>query len=243
MRHSFKIVNGDTDSIMICKQDGSIFPEEEQSSLLKEINGLLPPFIKFKNDGIFTRVICLKTKNYITVDSKGKIKIRGSALKSATLEPILKQFLKEMLNALIEDKKHILIDIYEKYANMIDDIKDIVPWAKKQSLSKVTFDGTRKNETNVLDAIKGKEYGPGDKVYLITSAKMEPTGEVYKVGKKKGQPKLKKVKYLTLLEDYKGDYDKNTYYEKLWKCIKRFETVLPIKEMFKQRNEEINNET
>lgn len=233
--HNFKIVGGDTDSIMFCKPDESPFTEDEQISLLMEINSLLPDKIRFKNDGTFPNVLYLLIKNYAMIDSKGKKKIKGSALKSATLEPILKQFLNEIIDLLLFNKVDEVVDIYEKYANMIDNIQDIRPWAKKQSLSSTTFDSDRTNETNVIDAIRGKEYGVGDKIYLITSAKMMPTGELYKVGKTKGQPKMKKVKYLTLLEDYNGDYDKQTYFDKLYKCVLRFETVIPVKDMFKKR--------
>ena len=232
--HNFKIVGGDTDSIMFCKPDMNPFTKEEQDNLIKEINDLLPKMINFKNDGIFPRVVYLKAKNYVMVDSKGKRKIKGSALKSATLEPIYKQFLNEMVDLLIDDKQDLLIPTYTKYGQMIENITDITPWCKKQTLSKTTYDSPRKNESNVIDAIKGKEYVPGDKIYLITTVKMEPSGEFYKVGPNKGQPKMKKVKTLVLKEDFTGDYDKDTYYDKLYKCVQRFETILPIKEMFKK---------
>lgn len=237
--YNFKIVNGDTDSILICKQDMSVFPLEEQEKLIIEINEELPEFINFKNDGIFPKVLCLKTKNYVMINSKGIKKIKGSALKSATLEPALKVFLNEMIDILLytdylDERNKLLLDIYNKYVNIIKDIKDIKPWAKKQTLSKVTFDGERKNETDVINAIKGKEYGPGDKVYLISKASQVETGEIYKVGKNKGQPKMKKVKTLILLEDFNGEYDPDIYYEKLYKCVDRFKTVIPVKELFKK---------
>lgn len=232
--YNFKIINGDTDSIMFCKPDMSEFPVEQQEKLLKEINDLLPKMINFKNDGIFKRVVCLAGKNYAMLDSKEKLKLRGSGLKAATLEPIFKQFLKEMIHLLIDDKQDLLVPTYTKYAEMIENITDITPWCKKQTLSKTTYDSDRKNETNVIDAIKGKEYGPGDRVYLITTCKMIPTEELYKVGPKKGQPKMKKVKTLVLKEDFTGDYDKETYYNKLFAAVKRFESVLPVKEMFKK---------
>lgn len=232
--HDFKVVGADTDSIMFCKKNMEPFSELEQDNLLNELNTLLPSKIRFEHDGIFSRVVYLKAKNYVMVDSKGKRKIKGSALKSATLEPIFKLFLNEMVDLLIDDKQDLLVSVYERYVAMIENITDITPWCKKQTLSKTTYDSPRKNESNVIDAIKGKEYGPGDKIYLITTVKMEPTGELYKVGANKGQPKMKKVKVLVLKEDFAGEYDKITYYDKLYKCIQRFKTVLPIKEMFKK---------
>ena len=242
--YNYNLICADTDSFTICKPDGSIFSKEETDRLTIELNSLYPERINWEFEFNYPKMIVLKSKNYIMIDQKGKRKIKGSALKSATLEPIFKQFLNEMLDIIIEivnieerDKK--LVDIYNRYVIMIDDIEDIKPWAKKQTLSKTTFDSERANETKVIDAIKGKEYGVGDKVYLITSVRMIPTGEVYKVGKNKGQPKMKKEPYLTLLEDYKGDYDKSTYYSKLYATAQRFETILDTKIMFPKHKEKL----
>ncbi len=209
--HKFIICNGDTDSIMFCKQDMSPFTKQEQNILLEEINNLLPKEIKFANDGIFKKVICLKAKNYIMVDEKGKVKIKGSSLKSATLEPALKQMLGEFINALLEDKQEILVDIYNKYVKIVrDGISDMKPWAKKMMLSPTTFNSQRKNETKVVDAIKGSEYGSGDRIWLYCT----PNDE------------------LKLVEKYDGKYCIDTYLEKVFKTTKRFETILPIKELF-----------
>src|ERR1700693_3978446 len=99
--HNFRIVGGDTDSIMFCKPDMSPFSKSEQNILLEQINSLLPEHINYADDGIFSRVIYVKAKNYVMVDEKGKRKVKGSAFKSSTLEPILKQMLGEFAEAMI----------------------------------------------------------------------------------------------------------------------------------------------
>ena len=227
--HNFKIVGGDTDSIMFCKPDMLPFTEEEQQSLLNEINSLLPKEIKFANDGIFSKVIYLKAKNYIMVDSKGKRKIKGSALKSSTLEPILKTMLNEMIELLLSDEQHKLKTVYEKYKAMVENITDITPWCTKKSLSPTTYNSDRKNETDIIDALRGSEYVSGDRVYLFIQSKIVETGEVYK---RTGLPKTKKITYLTLKENFKGDYCRDHYYKRLKEAVKRFEPILG-KEFFK----------
>lgn len=208
--HKFKIVGGDTDSIMFCKQDMSLFTEKEQEDLIAEINALLPKEIKFANDGLFSRVVYAKAKNYVMVDQKGKRKVKGSAFKSSTLEPIIKDLINELVDAMIQDKQQILVEIYHKYVKMVNDIKDMKPWAKKITLSPTTFKSERKNETKIIDAIKGTEYGSGDRIYLYT--RPDDT--------------------LNLVEKFDGEYDKDTYYEKLFKATQRFQTILPVKELF-----------
>lgn len=226
--NNFTLCNIDTDAIAFCKEDMSSLTEDQRKELIKSLNSQFDGGIEFSDDGYFPVFIVLKAKNYILYDGK-KIKLKGSALKSATLEPIFKQFLNEMIDALVFDKQDSMPEIYQKYVDMIDNIQDIRPWCKKLTISEKTLAGERKNEKDILDCIQGKEYKPGDKIYVITRSKMVETGEYYK---RTGVPKTKKVKYLCLREDFVGDYDKNTYYEKLYKCSQRFSTILPTKELF-----------
>lgn len=208
--HNFKIVGGDTDSIMFCKSDMTPFSDEEQDNLIGEINSLLPKEIKFANDGIFSRVVYAKAKNYVMVDQKGKRKVKGSAFKSSTLEPVIKNLINELVDAMIENQQENLVFIYHKYIKMVDNIIDIKPWAKKMTLSPTTFKSTRKNETKVIDAIKDTEYGSGDRIYVYS--RPDDT--------------------LQLAEKFDGVYDKDTYYDKLFKATQRFQTILPVKELF-----------
>ena len=208
--HNFQILGGDTDSIMFCKNNMLPFTEQEQNDLLDEINSLLPGIIKFANDGVFSRVVYLKSKNYCMIDMKGKRKIKGSSLKSSTLEPALKTFLNEMLDLIIDDKMDMLIPTYHKHVKLVHSISDIKQWAKKMSLSPTTFNSTRTNETKVVDAIKGSEYGSGDRIYVY------PTID----GK------------LKLAERYNSDHDVDVYLKKLFNTTKRFETIMDVKSMF-----------
>src|SRR5579885_2518145 len=84
-QHDFILGPVDTDSISICKQDGSEFTSQEQQNLIDEINSYLPKYIVYANDGYFNKVIILKAKNYILYDGK-KIKKKGSSLKSSKIE-------------------------------------------------------------------------------------------------------------------------------------------------------------
>ena len=93
---------------------------------------------------------------------------------------------------------------------MVDNITDMKPWAKKLTLSPTTFKSLRKNETKIVDAISGSEYGSGDRIYVYS--RPDDT--------------------LKLVEQFDGEYDKDVYYEKIFKATNRFETILPVKEIF-----------
>lgn len=209
-QHDFRIVGGDTDSIMFCKQDMSPFSKQEQNDLLDEINSMLPDLIKFENDGVFSKVLYLKAKNYIMVDEKGKRTMKGSSLKSSTLEPALKYMLNRMIDAILFDNIEGMKAIYMEYVlHVRDGIANIKDWSSKKSLSPTTFNSKRKNETKIVDALVGSEYKSGDRIY------------VYPFDDK-----------LILAERFDGQYDKEVYYKKLYKTTERFATILPVKDMF-----------
>lgn len=207
--NSFILTNLDTDSISFCNSDFRKFTKEEDDRLLNDLNSLFPDEIRFAPDGEFEVFIVLKSKNYIMYDGK-KIKLKGSALKSATLEPVIKQMVGEFIDCLVFDKQHELVDIYHKYIKMALNIKDMKPWSTKKTLSPTTFNSTRTNETKIVDAIKGTGYGNGDRVYLYYTP--EET--------------------LQLLEKFDGRYNLDVYLKKLYRATERFATVLPVKEMF-----------
>ena len=221
--YNFQLISADTDSFTICKPTGEVFTKEETDRLTLELNSLYPDNINWEFEFNYPKMLVLKAKNYIMLDNKGNRKVKGSALKSSTLEPVLKLMLNEMIELLLLDEQHKLKAVYQKYVDMVENIQDIRPWSTKKSLSPTTFNSERKNEKDIIDAIRGKEYVSGDRVYLFIKSKVIETGELYK---RTGLPKTKKVTYLCLAEDFNGEYCKEHYYKRLEDAIKRFEPVL-----------------
>lgn len=200
--NNFQFVMCDTDSITICKPDQKAFTDQEIDALTENLNSFFPSEINWEFEDKFDRIVLLKTKNYILWNGK-KMVLKGSSLKSATLEPKMKEMLKEFIDAFVFDETHKLLDIYHKYIKEVSNITDITPWAKKITLSATTYASTRKNETNIIDAIKEGEYVEGDKAFIYT--KSDGT--------------------LKLAEKFDGDYNKDKYYEKIYKTALRFTPV------------------
>lgn len=209
--YNFVLTNIDTDAISFCKPEMTPFTKEERQLLIQSLNSQFDDEIKFTDDGYYPQFIVLKSKNYIMIDEAGKRKMKGSSLKSSTLEPKLKEMLGKMIDALLEDRQTDMVKIYHEYICKVrDGIVDIKPWSKKLSLSPTTFESKRLNETKIIDAIQGSEYKSGDRIYVYS----KPDGT------------------LKLAERFDGDYDRDVYYEKIFRTTKRFETILPVKEMF-----------
>lgn len=205
MNHDYLIVNTDTDSISFCKQDGSEFTKEEQQGLLNEINSLLPDMIKFEHDGMFEKVIVVKAKNYILYDGK-KLKVKGSGLKKSTSESAIKEFCSSIIEDLIYNDGQNLINLYQNYIIEANNITDISRWCTRKTISEKVLNGTRANETKVLDAVSGTEFSEGDRIYLF----------------------FKEDGSLSTADKFDGGYLKKKYLEKVYNTIKTFETVIDI---------------
>lgn len=203
LNNEFVISNCDTDSIAFRKGDNSFISNEERKTLLNQLNNLFPEKIRFTDDGYFTHFIVLAAKNYIMKDEKGKVKLKGSSLKSSTLEPISKQFMNEIIDSLLNDKQDFQ-EIYHKYIKMSQQIIDIKPWCSKKTLSKTTYESKRENEAKIIRAIAGSDYVEGDRCYLFYDINDE----------------------LVLAENYKGVYNKKKFLEKLYKITDRFDSVI-----------------
>lgn len=205
---NFILVNCDTDAVGYCKSDMSIITEEEQVNLLNELNSLFPAKIRFEPDGYFPTFIVLKAKNYVMYDGQ-KIKTKGSALKDSKKELAVKDLQKDIISSIIYDKSD-MTEIYNKYIKEASNIQDIKRWCSKKTITQKIFSSERSNETKILDAISGTDYKEADKIWLF----------------------FKPDDTLCLAENFTGEYDKSRMYEKLYKGVQIFDSVLPTKELF-----------
>lgn len=163
--HDFQLINLDTDSISVCKKDGSPFSEEEQEQLLQELNSLFPDTIRWDDDGYYKKIIVLRAKNYILDDGK-KVKIKGSALKATGKPPAMKEMIKRIIDALLNDQTNFQ-EIYLEYVKEAAQIKDIKRWSSRKTISDKTLNNDRTNEARIREAIQGTEFVEGDRVHVF----------------------------------------------------------------------------
>jgi len=206
--HNFTLVNADTDSISISKPDGSPFSQQEMDSLLKEINSLSPEQISWENDGLYSTVIAFKAKNYILYDSK-KITYKGSAIKASTKEKALQQMIKDIIQAIIDNKD--LLPIYNQYILEALNVTDINRWSSRKTITDKVLNPERLNESKVFDALEGQDIQEGDRRYFY----------------------FKSDNTLALAENFDGDYNKVKLLEKIYKTIVIFKDVVDINQFKK----------
>lgn len=210
LENGFQLVNADTDSISITL-DGDHLEEEIRDRILTEINEMYPERIRFEDDGYYPSVIVIKVKNYALKDEKGKVKIKGSALKGTMKEKALQKFMKEILDLLFENKKEEVINLYHKYVKEIYNLKDISQWCSKKTITDKVLNPERTNEQNVLDAIEGEELQEGDKIYVYFT--------------EDGSLKLQ--------DKWENDHDVEKLVSKLYKTLEIFKTVLDMEQFTK----------
>lgn len=230
--YDFNLINADTDSIMISKNDGSPFSQEEQISLLNELNNLFPEHINWEDDGYFKVVVILKAKNYILLNADNKIKVKGSGMMDQKKEKALKDMINEFIDCLLFDKQHELVNIYHKYIREALDVKDIMRWSAKKTISKPILacrnnPEARLNESKVYDAVSHTDVQEGDKVYLYPNIiSTSSTETVMKNGKVK--IKTKQEKGLKLASEWNGDHDVDKLIERVYSTIEIFSTVIDM---------------
>lgn len=239
--HDFIIGPTDTDSISFCKSDMDVFSDNERDILLGELNSLMDPGIVFEDDGYYSQILAVAAKNYCLIESGStKVKMKGSSIKDAKKEPILRQFMNEVIDSLIYETGAVP-DIYEKYCNLARNITDISQWAVKKSISKKLLTSERKQELDVVRALEDvSQYREGDKVFLYNSAPVfvpeyiEIAGEhipvLYKSGKNKGKQKGEWNKVLKLTKNYNNDADVEHYLGRVYSTLDIFKNVLDMEQ-------------
>ena len=158
----YDIVLVDTDSIKYYCPQEPLTPEVTAANT-DEVNALFPSGIKWDDEGIYKVFVVVKSKNYIMVDSKDKVKLKGSSMKSSKLEPSLKVLQKDIIDMLIGRNHESIQTIYERHATNAAKIKDITPWASRKAISERTVNSTRKNERLLIEALAGEPYQLGDR--------------------------------------------------------------------------------
>jgi len=247
--HDFTLINCDTDSITFCKADMSVIDKKEQEFLLDELNSLYPENIKFEHDGYFPSFVVVKAKNYIMLDDKGKLKIKGSSMRSLKTEPIMKLMIDEIVKALVNHELDSISGIYKKYVKMAKSPTDINQWSKKATITKAILKckgyteqdilekTIRRNETEVYDAIANIHVQEGDRVQLYPAILGE---EIIRTPKMKlneetqeheltGYKEKIKIKYgLKLVLNYDNDADTLHLVKRVYDTLNIFKTVLDM---------------
>jgi DNA polymerase elongation subunit (family B) len=178
---------------------------DEQTTLLDELNALMPANIVWKNDKHYRRLIVFKAKNYVMDDGK-KVKVKGSALKGSKKEPALKEFTREVIDLLLKDRKEQVLFAYLRRCNEINALTDIKEWCFKITVTKKVLDPQATFQKKIRSAIGDTPVSEGDKVYMF----------------------FREDGSLCTRENFTGDFDKKVLLGKLRDTLDVFGNVFDV---------------
>jgi DNA polymerase elongation subunit (family B) len=166
------VVEVDTDGIYFVPPAG---PEER---LVAELSKALPAGIQLELDGRYVAMFSYKMKNYVVLDARGKLLIKGSGLRSRGIEPFQRLWMEEMFRLLLTGRRDEIPALVRRWEE--DFLTHRVP--VKQFMKTETLQeslaayreklqaGTRNvGAAYELALASARSYQPGDQVsYYVT---------------------------------------------------------------------------
>jgi DNA polymerase elongation subunit (family B) len=93
------VVEVDTDGIYF------VPPAAPEEHLVRELSAVLPEGIQLELDGRYVAMFSYKMKNYVVLDERGKLLIKGSGLRSRGIELFLRLWMEEMFRLLLTGRR------------------------------------------------------------------------------------------------------------------------------------------
>jgi DNA polymerase, archaea type len=113
------VVEVDTDGIYFVAPF-ALDDEPAAQSLLDAVAATMPAGIRLEIDGRYPAMFSYKMKNYVLLDERGEMTIRGSGLKSRGLERFQRGFMRELFRMLLEDRRGAIAELYESYRSRLE---------------------------------------------------------------------------------------------------------------------------
>ncbi|MBM4298802.1 MAG: DNA polymerase II, partial [Deltaproteobacteria bacterium] len=175
-----KIIEVDTDGIYFVPPE-DVRGEKEEAQLIARLADILPKGIELELDGRYPAMFSYKMKNYALLDEQGRLRIKGSGLRSRGLELFQREWLEEMLLLLLKGEKEKIPELYQRYADDITHHRRDIAWLAKTETLQDSLDSyqakvkaKKRNAAAPYElALKAERpYQPGDQIsYYVTGTK------------------------------------------------------------------------
>jgi DNA polymerase elongation subunit (family B) len=168
------VVEVDTDGIYFVPPVGSLGEE----SLVRELAAALPEGIQLELDGRYVAMFSYKMKNYVVLDERGKLLIKGSGLRSRGLELFQRLWMEEMFRLLLTGRREEIPALVRRWeedfrAHRVP-LKQFMKTETLQESLTAYREKLKTGSRNVGAAYElaqgsGRSYQPGDQVsYYVT---------------------------------------------------------------------------
>jgi DNA polymerase elongation subunit (family B) len=174
-----EVIEVDTDGIYFVAP--AAFDDEEAArKLIEEIGAAMPNGIRLELDGRYPAMLSYKMKNYVLLDERGAMTIRGSGLKSRGLERFQRRFMEDMFQLLLTDGGKEIPKLYDTYLEKLErheiGVTDLMKTETLQDSPDVYRDkigGKRRNVAAAYElALRAKRpYLSGDQISYYVSGR------------------------------------------------------------------------
>lgn len=212
------VIEIDTDGIYFVPPE-NIKSEKEEEDLVEKLSKSLPEGIDVEYDGRYRAMLSYKMKNYALLDYEGRIIIKGSGLKSRGLEKFQREFMRKMINLLLNKKGKEIEELYKDFFEKIGEHKlNITMLCKTETLSEPLesyqkkIKDKKRNQSAIyeLALASGRKYQPGDQI------------SYYVYGKGKKVKVFENSKLISEWDKDKPDENVEYYQEKLKELYEKF---------------------
>lgn len=200
----------------------------DAEALVARLSDSLPEGIEVGMDGLFPAMFSYKMKNYALMDEKGRLMIKGSALRSRGMEKYLREFLSDMLRLLLEGKGDEIEHLLETYLHRIEKHELGVSWLAKTETLSESLEGYRQK-------VQAGKRNPAA-LYELALASERPyrAGDqlsFYVTGGKKTVRVYDNCKLASSYDPSHPDENVAYYQDKLLSLFEKFREFLPGGEM------------
>lgn len=178
------ILEVDTDGVYFVPPP-EVQGESAEEALVQALNAEFPAGLQVELDGRYVAMYCHKMKNYALLDEAGQLTVKGSGLRSRSLEPYLRKFVEQMLRLVLSGHGEQVEQLYRETLEALQQrrvpVRDL---ARTETLSespeayrKKTGAGSRNRAAAYELALAAERgYVAGDSVsYYITGQKASVT--------------------------------------------------------------------
>ncbi len=180
IQNNAKVIEVDTDGIYFVPPE-SIRSEADEERLIAALAATLPTGIDLELDGRYSAMFSYKMKNYALLDEQGRLRIKGSGLRSRGLELFQREWLEQMLLLLLQDEREKIRALYGRFSEDIERHRRNIFWlAKTETLQdsletyQIKIKTKKRNPAAPYElALKAQRpYRPGDQIsYYVTGTK------------------------------------------------------------------------
>jgi DNA polymerase I len=221
-RHDCTILEADTDGIYLSSEKYSDNPD----GLLALVAPILPAGIELEYDGRYAAMFCYKMKNYALYDGK-KVTLRGSALRSRGIEPLLKKLSDQLITFLLGvsgDSPLVLLEDYRQ--RLAARTLPVAELAKSETLSQ----NPEVYERLMAEGGKPRRAAAEVALQLTPRPRMGERVTYYITPKVKGKPSdWQRARALSLYDPVNAPYDPDYYAGKLDDWLERYGSFLGAK--------------